>query len=430
MKKALIITYYWPPAGGPGVQRILKFAKYLPKFGWEPLILTVENGEYPARDETLVNEIPSDIKIYRSKARDFSEIYRRFSGMKNDQTIPVAVLSQKELSLKKRFAKWVRLNLVIPDAKKGWKKDGIKTGQMIIDREKPDVIFSSSPPPTVHTIAKKLSKKNDLPWIADLRDPWSKIHYYMNNRSALANKLDARLERKTLEHAVTVTTVSEHFGKLIDVKKQKLKIIANGYDPSDITPKDNEKEKSAKFSLAYVGGMNENRFYSEFFESVKTFTEVNNLTSTDISLTIAGKIPNNYLVNIKNMIGSNIELNVKGYLSHSEAVSVMRSSSVLLLFMEKVKNYAGHIPGKLFEYMATGNHIIGIAPEEGEAGRILSENGGGEICITQQGVTKALQKAYDDWKNNELQGTDPKGLKNYTREHLTELLANAFKEAE
>ncbi len=429
MKKALIITYYWPPAGGPGVQRILKFVKYLPQYGWEPMILTVDNGEYPARDETLIKEIPKNIKVFHSHARDYSGLYRRFSGMKKDQVIPVAVLSQKDLSLKKRFAKWVRLNFVIPDAKKGWKKDGIKTGQKIIDRERPDVIFSSSPPPTVHTIAKKLSQKNKIPWVADLRDPWSRIHYYLNNRSVLTNRLDARLERKTLEGAISVTTVSKHFGKLIDVDKEKLKIIPNGYDPDDLSFADVKADNTQRFSIAYVGGMNENRFYPEFFESLKAFAKENKLTAEDISLTIAGKIPESYLKHIKSIINNDVQLNVKGYLSHPDAVALMRSSAILLLFMEKVKNYAGHIPGKLFEYMASGNYIIGIAPEEGEAARILKENNGGEICLNPEEIKKALRLAHDRWKRGELRGANPESLKNYTREHLTEILSRVFEEA-
>ena len=428
MKKVLIITYYWPPAGGPGVQRMLKFVKYLPVFGWEPMIMTVKNGEYPARDETLIKEIPENIKVFYSNARDYSRLYRRFSGMKKDQSIPVAVLSQKDLSLKKRFAKWVRLNFVIPDAKKGWVKDGVKVGQKIIDSEKPDVIFSSSPPPTVHTIAKKLSKINTLPWVADLRDPWSKIHYYLHNRCALANRLDERLEHRTLRDAAAVTTVSEHFGKLISVDRNKLNIIPNGFDPDDLSFNKETINTTKNFSIAYVGGMNENRFYPEFFEQLKSFAIEKKLGPKDISLTIAGKIPDSYLDRIRNIIDENIGLNIKGYLSHPDAVSLMRSSSVLLLFMEKVENYAGHLPGKLFEYMATGNYIIGMAPEEGEAGRILRENKGGVVCIKEDEISMTLRKAYDLWERGGLKGADPKSLENYTRKHLTEMLAKVFED--
>ncbi|MDZ7820637.1 MAG: hypothetical protein U5N26_01810 [Candidatus Marinimicrobia bacterium] len=145
MKKVLIVTYYWPPAGGPGVQRVLKFARYLPEFGWEPLILTVKNGEYPARDETLLSEVPEGIRVCKAPAFEPFTLYKKFSGDRGDGTIPVGVLSQKDLPLRKKVAKWVRLNLVVPDAKRGWKPGALKAGRKLIEETRPDVIFSSSP---------------------------------------------------------------------------------------------------------------------------------------------------------------------------------------------------------------------------------------------------------------------------------------------
>ena len=227
LKKVLIITYYWPPAGGPGVQRVLKFAKYLPEFGWQPIILTVENGEYPAIDESLLKEIPQGIKVYKTKSFEPFTIYRKFFSDKKNQPIPVGILAQSGGSLKKRIANFIRLNFIIPDAKIGWKFSAVKEGQKIIDLEKPDLIFSSSPPPTTHLIAKTLAKRNKIKWIADLRDPWSKIHYYQNNRLAIANKLDERIEHKTLSASNKVITVSENFAKLISVEKNKIELIPN-----------------------------------------------------------------------------------------------------------------------------------------------------------------------------------------------------------
>ena len=343
MKKALIITYYWPPAGGPGVQRVLKFAKYLPEYGWEPIILTVKNGEYPALDETLINEVSPEIKVFHSEAKGPFALYRRFSGDTNKQPVPVGILSQKDLPLKKRFAKWIRLNFVIPDAKTGWIKPAVQLGQKIIEQEKPDVIFSSSPPPTVHRIAKRLSETANLPWVADLRDPWSKIHYYANNSSWLANKLDAKMEKNTLDKATQVTTVSAHFGKLIDVNKNKLHIISNGYDPKDIMIKKSNNKKPECFSMAYVGGLNEDRFYPEIFYALKEFSKEHKISKNDISLTLAGKIPEKYSRKIEEILKDHIQLNIKGYISHLEAIELMRTTRVLLLFMEKVDNYSDDI---------------------------------------------------------------------------------------
>jgi hypothetical protein len=158
MKKVLIITYYWPPAGGPGVQRVLKFAKYLPEFGWQPLVLTVKNGEYPAYDKSLKNDIPPECKVYTTKSIEPFKLYKKFTGMAENEAIPVATLTENKKNWKKRLAYWIRLNLFIPDAKIGWIPFAVKAGKKIIQEEKPDIILSSSPPPTVHLIAKKLAK--------------------------------------------------------------------------------------------------------------------------------------------------------------------------------------------------------------------------------------------------------------------------------
>src|SRR6056297_643237 len=153
MKKVLIITYYWPPSGGPGVQRVLKFAKYLPEFGWQPIILTVKNGEYPAHDESLRKDIPESCKVYKTPALEPFSLYKKFTGMAEDERIPTAALTEKKTNWKKKVAHWIRLNLFIPDAKIGWIPYAVKAGKHIIQKENPDTIFSSSPPPTVNLIA-------------------------------------------------------------------------------------------------------------------------------------------------------------------------------------------------------------------------------------------------------------------------------------
>ena len=162
MKKVLIITYYWPPSGGPGVQRVLKFAKYLPQFGWQPIILTVKNGEYPAIDETLEKDIPPECIVYKTNSWEPTNLYKKFAVMKKDEKIPVAVLSENNVSWKKKIANWIRLNLFIPDAKIGWIPFAVRKGKEIIKEHQPDVIFSSSPPHSLQFIAKKLAKWSGL----------------------------------------------------------------------------------------------------------------------------------------------------------------------------------------------------------------------------------------------------------------------------
>ncbi|MDA3871426.1 MAG: glycosyl transferase family 1, partial [Candidatus Marinimicrobia bacterium] len=171
MKKVLIITYYWPPAGGPGVQRVLKFAKYLPQFGWQPIILTVKNGEYSAIDESLIKEIPKECIVYKTKTFEPYNLYKKFVGKKKDEKLPTYILNtNKNDNLNNKIAKWIRANLFIPDARIGWISHIVREGMKIIEKENPDIIFSSSPPHSLQIGAKKLAKKSGLKWVADFRD--------------------------------------------------------------------------------------------------------------------------------------------------------------------------------------------------------------------------------------------------------------------
>ena len=202
MKKVLIITYYWPPLGGAGVQRVLKFAKYLPEFGWQPIVLTVENGDAPVIDKSLFTDIPKECKIYKTKAFQPYNIYKKFTSKPADEKIPSDVLIKKNNSLKEKLSNWIRLNVFLPDAKVGWIPFAFKEGLKIINKENIALIFSSSPPHTVQLIAKKLAKKTGLKLIADLRDPWMElIHYQANKRAFFAKFIESKLERGALDSA-------------------------------------------------------------------------------------------------------------------------------------------------------------------------------------------------------------------------------------
>ena len=196
MKKVLIITYYWPPSGGPGVQRVLKFCKYLPKYGWQPVILTVKDGEYPARDETLLSE-SIDMETHLSDAFSFYSIFNWITG---NNSIPTHQLSKsKDDTLFTKFARWIRYNLVIPDGRIGWYSGAVKKGKELLDSQKFDLIFSSGPPHSVHLIGRKLAKVSHVKWVADFRDPWTDRFYYLENpRNSLTTWIDGLLEKKVL----------------------------------------------------------------------------------------------------------------------------------------------------------------------------------------------------------------------------------------
>ena len=178
-KKVLIITYYWPPSGGAGVQRWLKFVKYLPKFGWEPIVFTVQNGEYPVIDNSLVNDVSSNLQVIKSPIWEPYSVYKKLTGRKKEETINSGFLVESEKSkFIENIGKWIRGNFFIPDARKFWIKPSVKTLSNFLIKHPVDIIISSGPPHSSHLIAKKLKSKFNIPWVSDFRDPWTNIDYY------------------------------------------------------------------------------------------------------------------------------------------------------------------------------------------------------------------------------------------------------------
>jgi len=383
MKKLLIITYYWPPAGGPGVQRVLKFAKYLPEFGWQPIILTVKNGEYPAIDKSLQDDIPSICRVYKTFSLEPNLFYKKFTGMAVDEKIPTAILAAESTNWKKRLANWIRLNLFIPDAKIGWIPFAVRKGKKIIKTEKPDIIFSSSPPPTVHLIARKLAKYSGLPWIADFRDPWTDIHYYEDKiRNPIIRKLDLLLEKSVLENADIVSCIShndiEHdFGKKTSISK--CIYLPNGYDESDfinIPPViDNG---SGKFTLLHLGTVNRERLPLKLFESIKKLKQEGHISPDNFTLKFIGKTEPCISESVS-QYGISDLVKFIPYLPHHEAIAQsMNATAMLLLITQSDKNIR-ILPGKTFEYLRTGKPILGLGPKNGEVARIINETNAGKI---------------------------------------------------
>nr|WP_319271839.1 glycosyltransferase [uncultured Draconibacterium sp.] len=428
-KKVLIITYYWPPAGGPGVQRVLKFAKYLPEFGWDPIILTVANGEYPAIDESLAKDIPNNCKVYKTKALEPNFFYRKFTGMKSGEKIPVANLAQKNVSWKKKLANWVRLNLFVPDAKIGWLPYAVSEGKRIIKKENPDIIFSSSPPPTVHLIAKKLAKWSKIKWVADFRDPWTKIHYLQNQKfNAVSKRRNERLERDVVYKCDKASCVSDNFINLItENRKDKFEIITNGYDiETDGIAK--PVKPNEKYTILYIGGLTWNRYYKSFFIWLIELINNGNLDRNKVRIKLAGSIEPTIKREIEEMFSELNILDLDGYLPHSEAISLMQKANLLLLFLEQVEGYEGHIPGKLFEYLSTCNRILGLGNTGGESSQILENTNAGKIFEPQNEheIKEYIITEFGNWQNGKITEINSSNIDKFSRRQLTEKLAILF----
>jgi glycosyltransferase involved in cell wall biosynthesis len=432
MKKVLIITYYWPPAGGPGVQRVLKFVKYLPKFGWQPLVLTVANGEFPAVDKTLEKNIPEECKVFKTKSREPMVLYKRFLGMNKNEKIPTAVLVDNNPGLKKRFANWIRLNLFIPDAKIGWKKFAVKEGLKIIKKEKPNLIFSSSPPPTVHLIASELASKSKLKWIADFRDPWTDIHYYENQpRLAITKSIDKKYESMVLNQADKVTCISKLDIELDFAKKtdaEKCINIPNGYDDDDFKELNVFNTPTKKFTILHLGAVNKERNPVKLFEAVGLLSKKGIINKDNFQILFVGNIDPVVMTTVeKNEIWELVTY--VDYLPHKEALQHIDRANALLLLVTQSQKNRRILPGKTFEYMRTGKFIIALGPEDGEVARIITETNTGVVIdySNEEKIKQILEKKFSEWKENNLSfNGNTETIKNYSREKLTEQLVEVF----
>ncbi len=369
MKKVLIVTYYWPPGGGAGIYRVLKFAKYLPHFGWQPVILTVQNGNYPVIDPSLEQDIPADCHVYRSKSFEPFGIYKKFTGRKSDERIPDYVFDAKN-NFKDIISRWVRINLFIPDSRMGWIPSAVKEGLKIIKNEHIDLIFTSSPPHTVQVIANRLAKKSGIKWIADFRDPWTDVLTYEGHRrNVLAAAIDRRLEKSVLRHADAITCVNQQY---IDTFRQQVDNyyfkITNGYDEEDYSGI--HKTPGTKFRIKYTGNLSETRNISNMLSAlVNLKPEIKN----NIEFSFYGFVNQKVKDRIEELQLLPL-VNFNPYVPHLQALQHMVNSEILLLVIHESAGNKGMLTGKLFEYARSYNYILALGPGDGEADSISERN--------------------------------------------------------
>jgi len=427
MKKVLIITYYWPPAGGAGVQRILKFAKYLPQFGWQPIVLTVENPDSPIEDISLANDIPDECVVYKTKALEPFSLFKKFTGIRDDEKIPGDVLLNKDGATRKdKIAQWVRSNLFIPDGKIGWFPFAVKRGMKIIKNEKIDLIFTTSPPHTVGLIGRSLARKSNIKWVADFRDPWMEIVYYQNiKRSSITKAIDRSLERKVLKDAGGIISVSTD---MINIFKSKVDrknyyILPNGYDESDLTITNSEKNK--KFIISYTGTMSKDRIPYPLITALQKLIFEDGINN--IHLKFAGRFCQEFIELInKAEINNFFELN--DFVPHKESMKILQTADMLLLMVDDVPNNKGFVTGKIFEYLGCKKPIFAIGPTDGNANDILKESDSGVMIDYKdtEGAYNLLKRMYNDWLNNKT--VYKFNVEKYSRKKLTEQLTDIFSE--
>ncbi len=416
------MTYYWPPSGGPGVQRVLKFVKYLPEFGWEPHILTVENGEYPAIDETLIKDIHPRAKVHKVTTVEFFDLFRKIRGKKQGDAIETyeLVKERKELSLFERLAQFIRLNILIPDARVGWYLFAKRKSLQIAREVDPDIIFSSSPPHSLQLVASAIAQKLKCKWIADFRDPWTKSFYDKGmKRWLISENTNFRLEQRIINKADKVTSVSPGVIELLQAE-EKGHIIPNGYDEDDF---DKDISKSDKFKIVYTGHIASLQNPQRFFEALanlppeqKAIIDVDFYGSVD---------PSVYQTVSKYELEDIVHFH--GYVDHDLATGYMMAADLLLLMIPRT-HAKGILTGKLFEYLATGNYILGIGDEAGDAASIIKKCNAGCMINYDKDPTNILSNRFESWKLKEESKAIRKEIKAYSRKNLTGKLVQLFEE--
>ncbi|UOQ70373.1 glycosyltransferase family 4 protein [Hymenobacter cellulosilyticus] len=425
--RLLVITYYWPPSGGAGVQRTLKFVKHLPSFGVQCTVVTVdpEKGAYPVLDESLAAEIPAGVRVIRTGTSEPFGSYKKLTGR---QQIPYGgFANESKTSLQQRFFKFVRGNVFIPDPRRGWNGHVLRAvAELYAQGETFDAVLTSSPPHSTQLIGLALKKRYGLRWLADMRDPWTDIYYTKElNKTRLAGWLDARYERQVLEQADEVLVTSSDtkrlfLGKSPLLTDAKFHVIPNGYDESDF--RESSSPPQDALLITHTGTISETYHIEEFLRACAECARRHPAVS--LRLRFVGKVS----AGVQDQIaaaGLAGRTEFVAFVPHEESVRYLLRASVLLMAIPDVAHNFGILPGKVFEYLAANKPIICIGPVGSDADNLLQECHAGRAFAydayeTMLGYLDELARQWQQSPNLDLPALNHS---RYSRRALTERLA-------
>ena len=431
MKRLLFIAYYFPPSGGPGVQRSLKFVKYLQEFGWQPSVITVrpDQASFPDLDPALNDEIPASTRVEGTSAWDPYAWYARLLGRRKGDVVSVGFLGESQPGFRQRLARGIRANLFLPDARVGWIPFAATRARACMAQDSYDAILTTGPPHSTHLVGLLLHRLHRIPWLADFRDPWTRISYYAElPMMKPARALDAWLEKLVLGHADACTVVSESIGRCLRNRTREAPVVIwNGFDPADFQGFDPSALPPAKrFLMGYVGTMNEAQSPHVLWKVLGDL--IIEQPARALGLRFTGNVDPAVLAAASHHgLGSLIE--TVPYVSHGTAIEHMRASTLLLLCINRVEGAEGIVTGKLFEYLAAGRPIVGIGPPDGDAARILRETEAGRMFDfdDEAGLGAYLRAQIDAWSNGRaVGGARPDRIARYSRRVQTEALAEVL----
>lgn len=433
MKRVLIISYYWPPTGGSGVQRWVKFAKYLPEEGWQPVIYTPENPEQLAKDTSLEAEVPEETEVIKTHIIEPYELYKkvlRKSGH-SKEAVEVNPVNAQHKSFLQKAAMWVRGNLFRPDPRCLWIRPSVRFLKKYLAEHPVDLIVSTGPPQSMHLIGLRLARETGLPWIADFRDPWTRIFYFKHlQMTKVTERWHEKMEKKVLDEASAVVAVSplvqQEFQAITDTP---VELITNGFDECDFEGSEcteayggPEKNFTITHTGLFAADGNPTVLWDVLSEKCAKDEQFRKL----LKIKLIGKNDEQIIKALEDR-GLKDMLEDMGYQPHSAAVQEQRTASVLILPLRKEPEYKAVLPGKLFEYLAAFRPVLGIGQTDGAMAMILNETKTGKVIDWEdkEGISEYIEKCWERHLEGRLT-TEGADLSHFTRRSITRRMVQLF----
>lgn len=425
MKKVLVISYYWPPSGGIGVHRCLKFVKYLREFDWEPVVYAPSNAAYPVEDEGNFKDVPSNLTVIKRSIWEPYDLYKKLIGKKREEKIHhVFIEEENEPKLAKKLGIWIRGNLFIPDARRFWINPSVEFLSKYLKENPVDALFTNGPPHSVHMIAYGVKKNLSIPWLADFQDPWTQVDYYPQLMiTPLADKIHKNLEQRVFNNADKVTICSETWTKdLESIGAKDVGTIVWGFDEDDF--KNIEAELDKKFTISHFGSLGPDRNAQTLWKTLSFLAKEDPQFLNDLQLQLVGFVDKNIVKEIEDLGLENNVIKVD-HIDRKEALKMECSTQILLLILNKAHNVMGRLPGKLFEYLGARRPILNIGPVESDAAEIIADAKAGFSVDfdDMENSIKVLTQLYQKFKDNKLLSNDG-DISKYTNRNLTGKLAS------
>ena len=430
MKKILVITYYWPPSGGSGVQRWMYFCKYLAEFGYEPIVLTVneKRASYKFRDEQF-SEFVKDIRAYRTTTFEPLKLYSLLTTRSATDGMPHGSVNKNKKGIFFKASNYIRGNYFIPDARIGWNRYAYKQAKKILRNEDIHTIITTGPPHSTHLIGRRLKRMFDMKWIADFRDPWNEIYYNKDlMRSKKAVRKDLSLESSVLNEADLILTVGQKMKELlwdkVDNLNEKFYHIYNGFDSFKM--ESIKREELEWFEITFIGTLSDSQPYRSIIDTIKGFMASKGSDGKKVKLCLAGNIQKNIVQEFREEL-SNVEIDFYGYIDHNKSLELMKRAQLLINCLAEMENSQILISGKQMEYIATGNPILSIGNKRGEAALLLRGIVNAKACdkLEIKEMTNFVKSIYTYWTQDEplLNKTDGPEIMSMSRYETTRQLA-------